>query len=100
MCASLPLLKKFFASDTLKTAQRPLCSRKDAMIWKSASQRTADEREEVELRNVQVARIHSTETSMRSGRRSTEGWRMTERPPIQVLIVESHTILREGLATI
>ena len=70
------------------------------MICKGASQRTADEREEVEPRNVQAARIHSTETSVRSGRRSTEGWRMTERPPIHVLIVESQAILREGLATI
>lgn len=80
-------------------------------------ERTADELEEVQqcqntltvrdldresngLRNVQAARVHNTETTMRGSRGSNEEWRMTKRAPIHVLIVESHAILREGLATI
>ncbi len=58
------------------------------------------DRESNELRNGQAARVHYTETTMRGSRRSSEEWRMTKHAPIHVLIVESHAILREGLATI
>lgn len=82
------------------------------------SERTADELKEVqqpsehtlavrdldhestELRSVLASRVHNTETTMRGGRRSAERWTMTKRALINVLIVESQAIIREGLATI
>jgi DNA-binding NarL/FixJ family response regulator len=58
------------------------------------------DRESDQLRNVRAARVHNTGAKLRSSRRSTEEWRLTQHAPIHVLIVESHAILREGLATI
>ncbi len=58
------------------------------------------DRKSYELRNVRAAGVHNAETTMRGSGRSAEVCRMTKPAPISVLIVESHAILREGLATI
>ena len=57
------------------------------------------DRESNEPRNVRALVPHS-ETKMQGSRRSTAEWRLPKHAPIHVLIVESHAILREGLATI
>src|SRR6266446_4060912 len=57
------------------------------------------DREYNEPRNVRALVPHS-ETKMQGSRRSTAEWRLPKHAPIHVLIVESHAILREGIATI